>query len=77
MVDLVLDKVLEYELIYRYTLDDGKNGLVAFNRKNGDWRYIQKISGLSGDEYTEMLAYAVDKVMNAKEIPQSFSIVFF
>ena len=43
MITLILDGGLGDELIYRYSPDPVKSGLVAFNRNNGEWRYIKKL----------------------------------
>ena len=40
MITLILDGGLGDELIYCYSPDPVKSGLVAFNRNNGEWRYI-------------------------------------
>lgn len=76
MITLILDGGLGDELIYRYSPDPVKSGLVAFNRNNGEWRYKKKIEDLP-DAYTEMLANAANKVMNATQILQNFVVVFF
>ena len=69
MITLILDGGLGDELIYRYSPDPVKSGLVAFNRN-------KKIEDLP-DAYTEMLANAANKVMNATQILQNFVVVFF
>lgn len=38
MITLILDGGLGDELIYCYSPDPVKSGLVAFNRNNGEWR---------------------------------------
>lgn len=76
MITLILDGGLGDELIYCYSPDPVKSGLVAFNRNNGEWRYIKKIEDLP-DAYTEMLVNAASKVMNATQILQNFAVVFF
>ena len=43
MITLILDGGLGDELIYRYSPVPVKSGLVAFNRNNGEWRYIKKL----------------------------------
>ena len=64
------------EVIYRFFTSSKQSGLVAFNRMNGNWRFIKKVDKIP-DVYIPMFATAASKVKSAKEILKKMSVVCY